>query len=510
MEKNHIFNKLPLYFLYCFIGCIGTIYFQVIECNAIVASSLVGIIIAFFTITIGDENHYSWAAFCGSFAGMLAINNLSYYYLTYTFLINATILSVLCGLLYALVEYIAYKFPRILFDGYGGKLGTTAFISVLIFYLANWFLFKDPTEIFPHADLFFGLQWYHVFIPVSAICGSLISMEIKNTVSSLNDNYKVLTVATTGIMGGILLNNFFAQIPFIRIDFGHEMAAAWYTGAFVGMSSYFVLMLKRDYFIAGTISGILFILSRNLFVGVGGKLGFLSFLAVLIMRISLSALKIIKDGKKVPDKVLKTLQSGESVDNKLVDDAYAQKLVESLMQAQADGVELQTDTEELGNYVIGEKMETADYQQELGNQIINEDSIPPNLREFIDMLHFVNIQHWVFLHRETGVYTTLAYQGLTYNTISKMQFRRKGNLVQTLEREKRILVFTSDGISQKIFTSRIDPQELMLTTLISIVPIFEGETLQGIFFLLDQDQVIETAKNNYRNIKQYYLQEIFK
>ncbi|HRR89943.1 MAG TPA: hypothetical protein P5161_04115, partial [Eubacteriales bacterium] len=277
----------------------------------------------------------------------------NYSSLSINFILNSLVLATITSFIYALSEFISYKFPKVSFDGYGGRLGTIAFISVILYILILKFGFNKNFNFFSNENIFkTKLDYFLLFAIVSSIIASLISMEIKNTVSSLNENYKVITVATTGLIGGILIT----KIPEYGLDYG----LAWYTGAFVGMSSYYVLMLKRHFFISGLFAGIYFILTRNIFIGVGGKLGFISFLSVISMRILSNGYNFLKGYFKPPDKIIEELESG-NIEDQRVDDNYAEKLVESLLKAK-DKINISQN--DIGNFVIGEKIDIQQYEEE--------------------------------------------------------------------------------------------------------------------------------------------------
>ncbi|OHD18004.1 MAG: hypothetical protein A2086_15720 [Spirochaetes bacterium GWD1_27_9] len=500
-NKKHIINKLPLYFIYCFIGNFATIYLVAIDINPIIASSLISIIVAFFTIIIKDENHMSWATFCGSFAGMTTFNlvSLGLYPLPFSisFLINTLILSSITSILYSLSEIISFKNPRFAFDGYGGRLGTIAFISVISFIICGKNILKaDNLYIIPDFNIFFNITNYDFLAIPSAVIAALISMEIKSTVSSLNENYKVVTVATTGLIGGILVT----KIP----TYGYFLGQAWYTGAFVGMSSYFILMLKRDFIITGLLSGILLILTKNMFIGLGGKLGFLSFFAVLIMRIFyISYNKISQFSAKNPEAIVESLRTGKEVSNQAVDDSYAEKLVESLMKAQESGEKINIIDENIaGSFVIGEKIDFDQYEEAKEKNIMNLEYMSPPLQKLVHFFNSINITNWMYLTLLGDTYSVMAYQGISELTVSRSNFFKDSKFVNLLNIEKRIIGFSEKGINQAIFMSRFEKEELVDTGMLIIFPITENNELQGFFILFDKKD--KECKNNLKIIKDHF------
>lgn len=108
-------------------GCLGayaTYQIQRFGLSPVVASCLVGLIGAVIAYFLKNED-LAMVIFAGSFVGMTAATVAS------TPMIILAGLT--CGLLYAASTH--------LFDGYGGKLGALAFISVGLILLLFW-LFK--------------------------------------------------------------------------------------------------------------------------------------------------------------------------------------------------------------------------------------------------------------------------------------------------------------------------------------------------------------------------------
>jgi len=490
-----IILKLFLYFFYCFIGTIGTIVVVLLDINSIVASSLVSIIVAFFTVTINDENHFSWATFCGSFAGMtsLAILEANYSSLSINFILNSLVLATITSFIYALSEFISYKFPKVSFDGYGGRLGTIAFISVILYILILKFGFNKNFNFFSNENIFkTKLDYFLLFAIVSSIIASLISMEIKNTVSSLNENYKVITVATTGLIGGILITKFQSM----GLDYG----LAWYTGAFVGMSSYYVLMLKRHFFISGLFAGIYFILTRNIFIGVGGKLGFISFLSVISMRILSNGYNFLKGYFKPPDKIIEELESG-NIEDQRVDDNYAEKLVESLLKAK-DKINISQN--DIGNFVIGEKIDIQQYEEEKKKNIHYFELLSKKEQDFVKFINSIGINVWCYLKKDKDEFNIFSYQGIDDETFYNVRYRVESKFISILNKEKRIIAFSKKGLNQPIFYNKISKNDFNKLSILIIVPIFNNNILNAFFFIFDKSKDIEYSKRNYYRIYEFY------
>lgn len=491
-KESKLLYKLPLFFIFCFVGSFSTLYIVALNINSIVASSLVSIIIVFFAIIVmKDENRYSWASFCGSFTGMTSLAFLGFdgsNPLSLLFFLTSLGISAFTALLYTLSEIFSIKFPKLAFDGYGGRSGTIAFISVFLFLVILKLMYnKDFTII---SKPVFSFDPFDLFVIPSAVLASIISMEIKTTVSSLDDNYKVFTVATTGIIGGVLVT----KIPVYGTFFGQ----AWYTGAFVGMSSYFVLMLKRDFVITGFISGLLLLLTKNMFLGFGGKLGFMSFIAVVLLKMFYNLYnKLSNFQNNGASKVIESLKSGSKISNQNVDDDYAQKLIESLMKAKESGEDITLNNENLaGNFVIGEKISLVNYEEEIQKRpVINFDDLTGNLKKLIQSFNGLNIINWLYLTLADANYICVSYQGVSERSVKKTKFAKDSKFVNLLLREKRVIGFSERGINQEIFVSRIEYQDISDVKMLIIFPIFDKEKLKGFFILLDKNS--QNYKDNF-------------
>ena len=96
----------------------------------------------------------------------------------------------------------------------------------------------------------------------------------------LNFNYGLGSVLSAGIIGtlGSLVPIFNKQSSYLK-----KLPGAIYCGVFVGMSSNTITPTIGIVLSAGVIAGLFFLLSKNLFIGIGGKLGTMAFLGVFIV-----------------------------------------------------------------------------------------------------------------------------------------------------------------------------------------------------------------------------------
>ncbi len=108
-----------------------------------------------------------------------------------------------------------------------------------------------------------------LWVPVGGLmCYQLhTSTDLSNVVSS----------ALVGL-GASFLPNIKSSSEYLK-----KLPAAIYCGTFIGMTSMAVQASILVILAAGLVSGLLYILSKNIFVGVGGKLGTIAFVGVVVL-----------------------------------------------------------------------------------------------------------------------------------------------------------------------------------------------------------------------------------
>ncbi|MEI7474754.1 MAG: hypothetical protein WCK67_08235 [bacterium] len=262
--------------IWALMGYLVTIIIQALGVSAVLSSSIAGVIASCLAIALKDNKNYSASAFCGSFAGMTSLS-LIFGKENNIFSKKCMLLTLLLGFILSFVYFFISKlnsknkFSKYLFNGYGGRLGAIAFISVLIFIILKSFLLNE----FSFLPIQKNITETNCFLLIFITCiGAFATSRLSNlSVFIKNSNYKILIPALLSFLAYIIFCNFSANSAIF--------SQAFYAGTFVGMSSIDLLPKKGTIF-AGTLTGIILTFAENIFKGVGGKLGFTAFIAVLI------------------------------------------------------------------------------------------------------------------------------------------------------------------------------------------------------------------------------------
>lgn len=150
------------------------------------------------------------------------------------------------------------------------KYEVASFYTImLIFFITLTVLF-----VYKYLDLHSKKYAYEkisvaIWVPIGAfICYSL---------NIFGDLGSVLSAGITGTLASFL--------PLINKEsvYLKKLPPAIYCGAFVGMSSLLIAPSISFVIAAGILAGILFIFSKNLFIGIGGKLGTIAFGGVVLV-----------------------------------------------------------------------------------------------------------------------------------------------------------------------------------------------------------------------------------
>ncbi len=208
--------------------------------GAVVAASLVAII-AHLVIP-----KYSVPVYCGAFVGMTS--NVLLFTRT-----EVAFASAIAGIIYVLSSYV--------FGGFGGKLGTIAFISSIIISL----ILGREFIVAP----IFDTRGILMIILVS-----LIATPLTYYLNAIRGNGPVLASGVVGLLGGLILPVIFPQI-------GGTLAVVTICASFAGMSSKARCPGIWVLFITGLFIGVIFVYSTPIFGGAGGKLGTIAFGSIM-------------------------------------------------------------------------------------------------------------------------------------------------------------------------------------------------------------------------------------
>ena len=206
----------------------------------VVASALVGLCAHLLTETYGAP------AYCGSFVGMA------------TPAAGADLGAVVAAALAAAAVFVLAKHA---FNGFGGKLGTTAFVGCLS--VAAFGGLAPGTGPVPEPTVAAGLV---AAAALGAVATYLLSVRL--------DHGPVVGSAVVGLVAGVVCPPLFAA--------GDAVAAVAFCASFAGMATPERIPGLGPMLLAGGVAGIVFVGATPYFVGFGGKLGTIAFTACLV------------------------------------------------------------------------------------------------------------------------------------------------------------------------------------------------------------------------------------
>ncbi|MFC7186746.1 hypothetical protein [Halorubrum yunnanense] len=206
----------------------------------VVASALVGLCAYLLSETYGAP------AYCGSFVGMA------------TPAAGADLGAVAAAGLVAGGVFVAAKRA---FNGFGGKLGTTAFVGCLT--VAALGGLAPGAGAVPEPTVAAGLV---VAAAVAALVAFLVSVRLGHG--------PVVGSAVVGLVAGVVFPPLFAG--------GDALAAVAFCASFVGMATPERIPGPGPMLLAGGTAGVAFVGAAPYFVGFGGKLGTIAFAACLV------------------------------------------------------------------------------------------------------------------------------------------------------------------------------------------------------------------------------------
>jgi hypothetical protein len=203
-----------------------------LELGPVVASALVGLLGGLVLPAQGA------AIYCGSFAGMS----------------SAALLANGVEMLAAgIVAGVVYVLANGTLSGFGGKLGTTAFVGTVVTGLGLGRIFAPAPMPAPPLAL-------HIIL--TCIAAALLTYWLSRPLK----HGPVIGSSVVGLVGGLLL-------PALAPEAGPLLAVAAFCASFTGMSGAARLPAPPWMTVAGLITGIVFVLSLPVLGGAGGKLG---------------------------------------------------------------------------------------------------------------------------------------------------------------------------------------------------------------------------------------------
>lgn len=208
----------------------------------VVASALVGLVAA---LTVGEQ---AASAYCGSFVGMVSTAVLP------------TLVPVIGASLVAAAVYVLAK--RV-FNGFGGKLGTTAFVGC-------------AAVVVPSSYTYVSVSALAAVPAVAAVVAAAVGAVAAFLLSVRYDYGAVIGSAAVGLVAGL------SAPPALGPELGGVVAAAAFAGSFVGMVAETRLPSLTLVAVAGLLSGLVYVGVAPMFGGSGGKLGTVAFTACLL------------------------------------------------------------------------------------------------------------------------------------------------------------------------------------------------------------------------------------
>lgn len=205
--------------------------------SAVIASATTGML-GFLLL-----KKYEVAIYCGSFAGMVSTTLFSG--------AEVAVLAIICGLVYLLTK------P--LFSGYGGKLGTVAFLSSLL----TLTIFSKNYEVL-------NLQVNMFFVLLSSLLGAMTTYCVQHYLHQ------------SAVFASAITSLVFAVIIFVVWPEETSYPIVFFAASFLGMSSRKRLPNLFVVIWSSLILGVLFDLLINVFHGLGGKLGLMALMSMIM------------------------------------------------------------------------------------------------------------------------------------------------------------------------------------------------------------------------------------
>ncbi len=206
--------------------------------------------------------------YCGSFAGMVSVALFGFW--------EVLVLALVCAVVFTLSKPI--------FKGYGGKLGTIAFLSSLIVHS----IFLDEFIV---VDMNLEL-W---LLLMTTILGVFLTYCVHHYLKQTS----VFASALCTMVFGILFIYVFPE----HMDY----VVVFFSASFIGMSSKRKLPNLIYVFLSGLILGLIFDMFIEFFNGLGGKLGLMAMISVIITSgVQVIIKKLTVKGEKTVEQPVKT------------------------------------------------------------------------------------------------------------------------------------------------------------------------------------------------------------
>ncbi|QWC00305.1 hypothetical protein KHQ88_01695 [Mycoplasmatota bacterium] len=208
-----------------------------LDLSAVIASSFIGLL-GFFLL-----KKYSVAIYCGSFAGMVSSFLFGY--------IEVASIALICGILFMILKPI--------FNGVGGKLGTTAFMSTIL--MASIF----------QRDFLIVVNDLNIFrLILVSLLGTIIPFYVQHKFKQ------------SPVFASALPSLIFALIMIYLVEDYLTCTVVFFSASFIAMSS--KKRLPNIYYlvIAALIHAFLFHVYFEHYNGLGGKLGLMALTSVIV------------------------------------------------------------------------------------------------------------------------------------------------------------------------------------------------------------------------------------
>ena len=199
----------------------------------VIASALVGLFGALILPKFSGE------IFCGSFVGMAS-----------HMLVGSIFYLLLAGIVAGIVFVII---GNRVFQGLGGKMGTSAFSGCVVMILLN-------------GNRIAGAPITEPSVIVLILVYSVLSVVLIYSISVRLKLGAVLASSIVGLIGGLIL-------LMVYVEYGSILAAVSFCASFSGMASKERFSNELGISLVGLITGVIFAFSYTFMVGAGGKLG---------------------------------------------------------------------------------------------------------------------------------------------------------------------------------------------------------------------------------------------